>query len=90
MAAFPDTEELKGFVTVDKVFAWVPLPEALATLVLEPFGMASNEPVRNFAALPQDVFETTLAGMKVEGVPLLPAPRTKVIKAYEVSKMAAG
>ena len=90
MAAYPTKDELKGFTTVQHVFDWVPLPEALQKTVLDTFGMEPNEPVRNFSSLPQDTFDSTLAALRLNEAPLLPVPRTKVVKAFEVCKMAAG
>ena len=71
MAAYPTKDEIKGFTTVQRVFVWVPLPEALQTAVLESFGMTASEPVRNFSALPQETFDSTLAGIRMgETAPL--------------------
>ena len=90
MAATPPLDETKAMKTVGAVFNWVPLPEALQKAVLDAFDMQATEPVRNFAVLPKELFENTLADIKIGDVLLKPVPRTKVETAFSVAKMAAG
>ena len=59
MAATPSFDETKAMKTDGAVFAWLPMPEALQQAALEAFDMKVNEPVRNFVAVPDQLFETT-------------------------------